>query len=72
MRLRNKTAIVTGGAQGFGYGIAETFLREGAKVAIFDINGEAATKAAGQLGAGASAFRSAGPPQARRRGTGYP
>ena len=57
MRLQNKTAIVTGAAQGFGYGIAETFLREGARVALLDINGDAAEKAAQTLGSGAVAFR---------------
>ncbi len=57
MRLRNKTAIVTGGAQGFGYGIAETFVREGALVAILDLDGEGATRAAEALGPAAMAFR---------------
>jgi len=38
MRLENKTALVTGAASGFGAGIAETFAREGAKVAVVDIN----------------------------------
>ena len=47
MRLANKTAIVTGGAQGFGAGIVDKFLSEGARVMVADINGEAAkTKAA--------------------------
>ncbi|NNM72174.1 glucose 1-dehydrogenase [Enterovirga aerilata] len=57
MRLRNRTAIVTGAAQGFGYGIAEAFIREGALVAILDINGEAAQRAAEALGPAATAFR---------------
>ncbi len=57
MRLRDRTAIVTGAAQGFGYGMAETFLREGARVALLDINGEAAEKAAQALGGEAKAFR---------------
>ena len=39
MRLRGKTALITGAAQGFGLGIAETFVREGARVAVLDING---------------------------------
>ena len=38
MRLENKTAIVTGGASGFGAGIAQRFADEGASVVIADIN----------------------------------
>lgn len=57
MRLRNKTAIVTGGAQGFGYGIAETFIREGAIVALMDINADAVHRAAEALGPAAIPFR---------------
>ena len=57
MRLRNKTAIVTGGAQGFGYGIAETFVREGALVAILDLDGDGAKRAAEALGPAALAYR---------------
>jgi 3-oxoacyl-[acyl-carrier protein] reductase len=50
MRLQNKTALVTGAAQGFGLGIAETFVREGARVALVDLNGEAAKAAAEKIG----------------------
>jgi 3-oxoacyl-[acyl-carrier protein] reductase len=50
MRLRNRTALVTGAAQGFGRGIAETFIREGALVAVLDLNAEAAAKTASELG----------------------
>ena len=42
MRLKNKTAIVTGGASGFGKGIVEKFVKEGARVVIADINHDAA------------------------------
>jgi len=56
VRLKNKTAIVTGAAQGFGFGIAETFVREGALVALVDLNGEAAAAAAAALGPAALAF----------------
>lgn len=50
MRLKGKTALVTGAAQGFGLGIAETFVREGARVAVLDINREKAQEAAKSIG----------------------
>lgn len=53
MRLKDKVAVVTGAAQGFGLGIAETYAREGAKVACLDIQGEAAKAAAAKIGKGA-------------------
>ncbi len=55
MRLEGKTAIVTGGASGFGAGIVQTFLAEGARVMIADINGDAAQDLAAQLGSAAVA-----------------
>lgn len=51
MRLENKTAIVTGGASGFGAGIVRKFLAEGAKVMVADINGAGAQDFADQHGA---------------------
>jgi len=57
MRLKDKTAIVTGGASGFGKGIVTAFLREGARVMIADINGAAASELAQALGDTAVAQR---------------
>ena len=51
MRLANKSAIVTGGASGFGAGIVRKFVAEGARVMIADINGDAAATLAAELGA---------------------
>ncbi|MGB0900119.1 glucose 1-dehydrogenase [Halocynthiibacter sp.] len=51
MKLKGKTAIVTGGASGFGLGIAEKFIAEGATVLIADINGAAAEETARGIGA---------------------
>jgi 3-oxoacyl-[acyl-carrier protein] reductase len=50
MRLEGKTALVTGGASGFGAGITRKFVSEGARVAIADINPDAAAKLASELG----------------------
>ena len=50
MRLTGKTAIITGGASGFGAGIVRRFLQEGAKVMIADINGEGAIQIAREMG----------------------
>ena len=50
-RLEGKTAIVTGGASGFGAGIVRKFVAEGARVMIADINGDGAAALAKELGA---------------------
>ena len=49
MRLKDKTAIVTGAASGFGKGIAERFAAEGARLVIADLNREAAEALCEQL-----------------------
>ena len=51
-----KTALVTGAAQGFGLGIAETFAREGARVAVLDLQLGPAKAAAEKVGHGAIAL----------------
>lgn len=48
--LEGKTAVVTGGAQGIGLEIARTFIAEGARVVIGDINDEAGAAAVAELG----------------------
>lgn len=55
MRLNGKRTLVTGAASGFGRGIAETFIREGAKVAVVDLNGDGAEDVARDLGENAIA-----------------
>ena len=49
MRLKDKVAIITGGAQGLREGAARVFAREGAKVAIVDMNGEKAEAVAASI-----------------------
>lgn len=53
MRLKGKTAIVTGAAQGFGAAIAKLFAEEGAHIVACDLNAEGASSLAGGLGHGA-------------------
>ncbi len=50
MRLKDKVALVTGGASGFGAAIARHFVDEGAKVVILDLNGEGAARVAANTG----------------------
>jgi len=38
--FKNRTAVITGGGQGFGLNIAKRFLESGAKVIIWDIDEE--------------------------------
>ena len=49
MRLDNKRTLITGGAQGIGYAIAETFCREGAVVYIADVKEEQGFEAEASL-----------------------
>ncbi|WP_157018913.1 L-iditol 2-dehydrogenase [Mesorhizobium xinjiangense] len=54
-RLAGKTALITGAARGIGRAFAEAYIREGAGVAIGDINLEAAEQCAAEIGAAAFA-----------------
>ncbi|MER8392985.1 L-iditol 2-dehydrogenase [Mesorhizobium sp. M0045] len=55
MRLGGKSALITGSARGIGRAFAEAYMREGATVAIGDINLEAAEKTASEIGGNAYA-----------------
>ena len=56
-QLKDKVAIVTGAAGGFGEGIARLFVAEGAKVLIADLDGDKAATVAALLGPNARAVR---------------
>lgn len=57
MRLKDKVAIVTGAASGFGAEIARLYAREGARVVIADLNEEGARAVASEIGSVALAMR---------------
>ena len=56
MRLAGKSALITGAARGIGRAVAERYVREGARVAIADLNESAAKDAASAIGHGAIAL----------------
>jgi len=57
MRLEGKTALVTGAGSGIGKCIAETYVREGARVAVVDLDADAAKRVARAIGNNAIALR---------------
>ena len=54
--LSGQVAVITGGAQGIGYAVAEALARAGAKTALWEMDAPLAEKAAAELGAGAAGF----------------
>ncbi len=57
MKLKQVKALITGGASGLGFAVAHHLVTNGAKVALLDINDEAGTAAAAELGDDARYFR---------------
>jgi len=49
MQLKDRVAIVTGAGQGIGAAVAKAYAREGAKVAIIDMNAQAAEQLAAEI-----------------------
>ena len=57
MRLAGKCALITGAARGIGFEFARAYIREGAQVALADINADALAKAVASLGPQAHAVQ---------------
>ena len=56
MRFKNKSVFITGAARGIGKSFADAFAKEGAKVAIGDINIEQANNTIKEIGNGSIAI----------------
>jgi galactitol 2-dehydrogenase len=57
MRLKDKVAIITGGARGIGAAVAAGYVREGARVCVADVEYEVAQETAHRIGNGSFAFQ---------------
>ena len=49
-RLKDKVAVITGAASGFGEGMAKRFAEEGARIVVADLNVKGAERVAGEIG----------------------
>ena len=56
MQLNEVRAVVTGGVSGLGFAVAEHLVKNGGKVALFDVNEDKAAEAVAALGAGNAKF----------------
>ncbi len=54
--LKNHIAVVTGAGSGIARAIAQGYAREGARVVLLDVNGDAAAEAAKEIGGSATSF----------------
>jgi len=54
--LKGRVAVITGGARGIGFACAQRFIDSGARVALWDLDGDAITAAVAGLGAAARGF----------------